>query len=119
MNFTELNHRRLVAEKPARPLTVRSLVEQFATFGREKWMVTMVPVEGGYQFHVHPTYEFKESRVVKAEKSKQNRVFKSIESGLNLARRFGFSSVVVELKPVSDMPLRHSSISPHLVNEDS
>lgn len=111
MNYLEPDQGRLVAEKPARALTVRSLVEQFATFGREKWMVTMVPVDGGYQFHVHPTYAFKESRVVKSEKGQRNRVFKTVESGLNLARRFGFRSVVVELSPVSDLPLKHSSVN--------
>jgi thiamine pyrophosphate-dependent acetolactate synthase large subunit-like protein len=87
-----------VADKPAKPLTVRLLRDQLETFGRENWMVTIVPFDdGGYTFHAHPSYGFKESRVIQSEKARKVRVFKNIESALNLARAFGFTAVNVEL----------------------
>jgi hypothetical protein len=91
------NEARLVGEKPSRPVTVRLLRDQLETFGKGNWMVTLVPVEGGYQFHAHPSYGFKESRVIQSEKSRKTRVFRNIESALNLARQYGFSTVNVEL----------------------
>ena len=86
-----------VGKRPANPVTLRALRDQIETFGKEKWMVTLVPVEGGYTFNAHPTYGFKASRVIQSERSKKVRVFKSIDAALNLARSCGFSSVCVEL----------------------
>ena len=81
------------------PVTVRTLRELFATFGRGSWMVTLVAVDGGYRFHVHPNqdYSIKDSRVICSEKSKDIRIFKTVESALHVARKFGFEIVGIEL----------------------
>lgn len=73
------------------------LRDQFEMIGRGNWMVTLVPVDGGYTFRAHPTYGYQESRVVVSEKTKKVRVFKTLESAIKLARDFGFTEVAVEL----------------------
>jgi len=82
---------------PEKLVTVDQLRGFFDAFDREIFMVTLVSVEGGYQFRVHPTYNPKNAHVVKAEKSGQLRIFKSVQAALNLAKSFGFSEVAVEL----------------------
>lgn len=88
------------SQKPTKPVLVRALREQFATFGLGNWMVTLVPVEGGYTFRAHPSYGYKESRIIVSEKSRKTRVFRNIESAMNLARAYGFTEVAVELNAV-------------------
>lgn len=85
------------SKRPSKPISVRMLREYIVTFGKEKMMVTLVPVEGGYSFHTHPSYGYKESRVIHSEKSREVRVFHDIRTALNLARSFGFTEVAVEL----------------------
>ena len=41
--------------------------------------------------------EAKQAQVVCSEKTKEVRVFRNVESALNLARSFGFKAVAVEL----------------------
>ncbi len=85
------------SKKPAKPVLVRMLRDQFEMIGRGNWMVTLVPVDGGYTFRAHPIYGYQESRVVVSEKTKKVRVFKTLESAIKLARDFGFTEVAVEL----------------------
>ena len=88
---------KLVGEKPFRPVTVRVQRDYFETIGKENWMVTLVPVGGGYRFHVHPAYGHKQTNVICSEKSRKVRIFKTVESALRLAKSYGFTSVAVEL----------------------
>jgi len=99
----ELKQAKTVGLKPWKPITVRLLRDQLETFGKENWMVTLVPVSGGYRFHAHPAYSFKESRAICSEKSRRVRVFKNIESALNLARSYGFTAVAVELVTLTEL----------------
>lgn len=85
------------SHRPFKPVTVRMLRDHFDIMGRANWMVTLVPVEGGYSFRAHPTYGYKETRAVVSEKTKQVRVFKTLESAVKLAKSYGFTEVAVEL----------------------
>lgn len=107
----QIIERKMTGEKPFKPVLARVLRVQLETFGKDKWMVTLVPVEGGYRFHAHPSYEFRESRVIQAENSKKVRVFKTVEAALNLARSFGFLSVAIELEPAKLITKRYARTS--------
>ena len=85
------------SQRPTKPVVVRRLRDFFEFTGRGNWMVTLVPVEGGYTFRAHPTYGYKESQVIVSEKSRKVRIFRNIESAMNLARSYGFTEVAVEL----------------------
>lgn len=107
----EIIGRKMTGEKPFKPVLARVLREQLDMFGRENWMVTLVPVVGGYRFHAHPKYEFRESRVVQSENSKKVRVFKTVEAALNLARSYGFLTVAIELDPAETITKRYARTS--------
>jgi hypothetical protein len=87
----------LVRRLPVNPTTVEQLRKFLLTFGMEAMMVTLVRVEGGYQFLCHARYQPKLTHCVQGEKSGQLRVFKSVQAALNLAKSFGFDQVAVEL----------------------
>lgn len=61
------------------------------------FMVTLVKVDKGYEFLLHPKEKPKLVRSLEATGSKRRRCFKTVESALNVARSLGFSVVAVKL----------------------
>lgn len=88
-----------VGEKPCLPMTESLLRTHIHLYGKENMMVTLIPVEGGYTFRTHATYNTSRTTVIQAANSKKIRVFKNVQSALNLARKHGFLTVAVELEP--------------------
>lgn len=84
-------------EDKAVPVTFDNLRVSLALLSMESWMVTLVKVENGYKFLVHPTYKFEAPLVLRAEKSRHLRVFKTLEPAANVARRLGFKAIRIEL----------------------
>lgn len=89
--------RKAVYDLPVQLVTVNRFRDLLETFGRDSNMVILRPVEGGYIFRSEPVYQPRRAFEIKSERSGQRRVFKSVESALNVARSFGFSSVQIEL----------------------
>lgn len=97
-----------VGEKPCIPITESLLRCHIELYGKENMMVTLIPVQGGYQFRTHANYNFKQSAVIQSENTKKIRTFKTVEAALNLARKFGFGSVAIELEPVETITKRYA-----------
>jgi hypothetical protein len=97
-----------VGEKPCIPITESLLRCHIELYGKENMMVTLIPVQGGYQFRTHANYNFKQSAVIQSENTKKIRTFKTVEAALNLARKFGFGSVAIELEPVETINKRYA-----------
>lgn len=90
-------NKKIIGNKESVPVTFEALRLALSLLKMESWMVTLVSVEGGYQFRVHASYQYDRPLVICAEKSKLTRVFKTVESALNVSRKLGFDAVRVEL----------------------
>lgn len=84
-------------QRPADPIRLDVLRRWLSHYGTSKQVVTLIAVDGGFHFHVHPDYGYKKSDLLHSEKTGQPRLFKTAEAAFNLARSLGFSKVEVEL----------------------
>lgn len=96
-----IKQRRPISTFSAAPVTLDGLRLFFDTFGKESTVVTLVQVEGGYEFRTHSSYAGDRCTVLQTGRTRRVRVFKDIESAVNVARKFGFQHVQLEL---SDQP---------------
>lgn len=90
-------NKKIISNKDPVPVTFEALRLSLSLLSMESWMVTLVSVEGGYKFRVHANYKYDRPLELCAEKSKLTRVFKTVESALNVSRKLGFDAVRVEL----------------------
>lgn len=82
---------------PSKTASVGEMRGFLSMIDTEDFMVTLVKVEKGYEFLLHPRKTPKSVHALEASGSKRRRCFKNVESALNVARSLGFSVVAVQL----------------------
>ena len=73
---------------------LRQLVE---SIGGDGMKMTVCRAQDGYVLRSHVGYQSRKSFGLMAEKSREQRVFKSMDSALRVCKKLGFSLVQVEL----------------------
>ena len=87
----------MIRDIPFELVTLDALRMLVESVGGEGMKMTVCRFDDGYVLRSHLGYQARKSFGVKAEKSGQQRVFKSMESALRVCRQLGFSVVQVEL----------------------
>lgn len=90
-------HRAVIGEIEYELVTLDTFRMLFESVGGGVMKMTVVKREDGYVLHGHMGYQARKSFGLKAEKSGQQRVFKSMDSALRVCRKLGLSVVQVEL----------------------
>jgi hypothetical protein len=86
-----------ISDLPYELVTLDSLRRIFFAVGAKSMHVTLCKADGGFVVRAHLGYQPKGGFSVKAEKSGQQRVFKSLEPALRVCRQLGLDRVQVEL----------------------
>lgn len=89
--------RSVISEIPLDLVTFDSLRNLVESVGGDGMKMTVCRMQEGYVLRSHFGYQPRKAFGLKAEKSGQQRVFKSMDSALRVCRQLGFSYVQVEL----------------------
>lgn len=89
--------RSVVGEIPFDLVTVDVLRQLVQSVGGDGMKMTVCRAQDGYVLRSHVGYQARKAFGVKAEKSGEQRVFKSMDSALRVCKQLGFQTVQVEL----------------------
>lgn len=90
-------HRSVISELPFELVPLDALRMFVESVGGEGMKMTVCRSQEGYVLRSHVGYQPRKAFGLKAEKSGQQRVFKSMDSALRVCKQLGFSVVQVEL----------------------
>lgn len=86
-----------ISELPFELVTVDVLRQLVESVGGDGMKMTVCRVSDGFVLRSHVGYQARKSLGVMAEKSRQQRVFKTMDSALRVCKTLGFHVVQVEL----------------------
>lgn len=82
---------------PFELVTVDVLRQLVESVGGDGMKMTVCRAQDGYVLRSHVGYQARKAFGVMAEKSREQRVFKTMDSALRVCKKLGFTSVQVEL----------------------
>lgn len=89
--------RTTISEIPFELVTFDVLRQLVESVGGDGMKMTVCRSPDGYLLRSHVGYQSRKSFGLMAEKSREQRVFKSMDSALRVCKKLGFSLVQVEL----------------------
>lgn len=89
--------RAIISGLPFELATFDVLRQLVLSVGGDGMKMTVCQSEGGYVLRTHVGYQPRKAFGLKAEKSGEQRVFKSMDSALRVCKKLGFDLVQVQL----------------------
>lgn len=89
--------RSIISELPFDLATLGVLRQLVLSVGGDGMKMTVCQAKGGYVLRTHVGYQPRKAFGLKAEKSGDQRVFKSMDSALRVCKQLGFDLVQVQL----------------------
>lgn len=86
-----------VSEIPTEGLYLDQLRRLISIVGVQGMQVALVRVDGGYSINAFAGQRAQKTFFLKAEKTKERRIFKSPQSAFRICKSLGYDRIVVEL----------------------